>query len=166
MDATNNEPIPAACDYCGRENPDRLTTCTGCGTPLTQNESKGKSKGLAYLLALLLPAIALFYVGAWKRALILIFTALLLRATHFGGLWFIVGVRIICVYWVYRAFAKQNEAPNADVDWSNLLDEAARLESVDRAKAIEAYEEIIRLHPDTSASRESARNIQTLKLHL
>ena len=166
MDVTNNEPIPATCDYCGRENTDRLTTCIGCGTPLIQDDSKGKSKGVAFLLALLLPTIALFYIGAWKRALVIIFTALLLRFTIHGGLWFIVGVRIICVYWVYRAFAKQNEAPNADVDLSNLLDEAARLESVDRAKAIEAYEEIIRLHPDTSASWESARNIQTLKLHL
>ena len=52
--------------------------------------------------------------------------------------------------------------PSRSDDAVQLLDRAARLESVDRTQAVAAYEEIIRLFPETRASDEARRNIQTL----
>jgi hypothetical protein len=46
-----------------------------------------------------------------------------------------------------------------------LLDVAARLESVDRAKAEELYAEIARKFPGTRAGKEAERNMQTLASH-
>ena len=43
-----------------------------------------------------------------------------------------------------------------------LLDQAARLESADRAKAVALYEEIVRTFPGTRASKEAQRNIEVL----
>src|SRR5262245_13051547 len=147
MNATNNEPA-AACDYCGRENPDRLPACTGCGTPLvsapppTDTESKGKSKELAVVLALFLGPLGLFYVGAWP-AFVMIVVGAPFILTRTGGLWITIGGRILCAVWAYCAVIEQDEAPNDRRDSARLLDEAARLESVDFSKAITAYKEIV-----------------------
>jgi hypothetical protein len=46
-----------------------------------------------------------------------------------------------------------------------LLDAAAHLESVDRAKAVALYEEIVRNFPGTCAGKEAQRNLQTLAPH-
>jgi hypothetical protein len=46
-----------------------------------------------------------------------------------------------------------------------LLIIAAHLESVDRARAIHVYQEIIKKFPNTPESDEAQRNIQTLKAH-
>jgi hypothetical protein len=43
-----------------------------------------------------------------------------------------------------------------------LLNLAARLESVDRGKAVEVYAEVVRKFPGTRASGEAQRNMQTL----
>ena len=77
MNATTSESPAAAGDYCGRENPSRLTACKGSGPPLvsapppTDTESLGKSNGLAVFLALLMGQLGLFYVKAWWPALII-----------------------------------------------------------------------------------------------
>jgi hypothetical protein len=86
--------------------------------------------------------------------------------THKGGLWLAIGGRLICAAWAYNAAVEQKDAPNLRRESARLLDEAARLESVDFSKAIAAYEEIVRLYPDTPASKQAARNIETLKRHV
>jgi hypothetical protein len=48
-------------------------------------------------------------------------------------------------------------------DPASLLNAAAQLEGTDRVRAIAIYEDIVRFFPNTPASREAARNIQTLK---
>ena len=50
-------------------------------------------------------------------------------------------------------------------DAARFLNAAARLESVDREKAIAAYRDIVRLYPNTTASREAAQNIEILIRH-
>lgn len=47
-------------------------------------------------------------------------------------------------------------------DAQSLLVIAARLESVDRARAVAKYKEVIEKFPGTSESAEAERNIQTL----
>ena len=170
MNATTNEPA-AACDYCGRENPDRLPACTGCGTPLvsapppTDIEPKGKSKGSAVALALLLGPLGLLYVRAWWPAFVMIVVAAPFIVTRTGGLWLTIGGRILCAVWAYYAVIEQDEAPNDRRDSARLLDEAARLESVDFSEAIAAYEEIVRRYPDSRASKQATDAIETLKKH-
>jgi hypothetical protein len=88
-------------------------------------------------------------------------TAVVLFTKH-GGLWFAIGNRIICTAWAYSAVRKRRESASPRSDPASLLDAAARLEDVDRVKAIAAYEDIVRLFPGTPASREAARNIHTL----
>jgi hypothetical protein len=46
-----------------------------------------------------------------------------------------------------------------------FLDRASHLESVDRARAIALYAEIVRIFPGTTASEEAQRNLQTLTSH-
>jgi hypothetical protein len=169
MDSVTGESIAAECDYCGRENPDRLTACTGCGKPLgdaapeSDAESEGKSKRVAVCLALLLGPLGLIYVEAWGMALIMFLAGLSLRSLPGTGLYVTVGVRIIAAIIAYNAAAHDSKTPDVERDSSHMLDEAARLESEDRDKAIAAYEEIIRSYPNTRASEEAARNIATLK---
>jgi hypothetical protein len=124
---------------------------------------KGKSKTLAVLLALVFGPLGLIYVGAWRPALKLIAAGMPFVLLDKGGLWLTFGSRIIGAAWAYHKVIEQDTAPNIDRDSIRLLDEAARLENFDRAQAIAVYEEIIQQYPETSASKEAARNIETLK---
>jgi len=159
----------ASCDYCGRENPDRLLACTGCGTPLvsapppTQTEPQGKSKTVAVCLALIFGPLGLLYVKAWSPAFVMILITVPFTITRTGGLWLAIVSRIVCCIWAYHSVVQQTEASSAFRDSGRLLDEAARMESVDRSRAVVAYEEIVQLYPGTAAAKEAARNIQTLK---
>src|SRR5690242_4653746 len=147
----------ASCSYCGRQNPDRLPTCPGCGTPLVsepyspQTEPKTKSRVLAVCLALVFGPLGLFYVGAWQAAFIMMFIGAPFVLTHTGGLWLTIGSRILCATWAYCAAIEQARTPNTRRDSKRLLEEAARLENVDRSKAVAVCEQIIRLYPDTPA---------------
>ena len=169
MESPSNESVAAACDYCGRLNADGLSACPGCGTPLVsapppaETEPTRKSKTMAVLLALIFGPIGLLYVRAWWPAFVMILIAIPFILTRTGGLWLTIGARIFCAAWAYHAVIEQDEAPNTRRDSARLLDEAARLESVDLFQAVAVYEEIIRLYPHTSASSEAERNIQILK---
>ena len=83
--------------------------------------------------------------------------------THKGGLWLTFASRILCAVWAYYAIIELDERPNIRRDSKRLLEKAARLESSDRAMALAAYENIIRLYPDTPASAEAARNIVAIR---
>jgi hypothetical protein len=173
MSSLTNETPLASCGYCGRANPDRLSACAGCGTQLAgdlpQKEDSSlqdKSKALALFLAVLLGPLGLFYLRAWTPAVVIIGLALPFRLTQSGGLWLPTIVRLVCIAVVCYLFSDPEETVEPGRDANSLLDQAARLENIDRAQAIAAYEEIIRLHPGTPASRESERNIQTLRKHV
>ena len=166
--ASNKEIATITCGYCGLENPGQSPACSGCGTSLVdaaasfENEPKPKSTVLAVSLALVLGPIGLFYVRAWWSAFILIFFYVLLVISHNADIWATLVIRILCAIWAYRLVINLNQAPD-NRDCARLLDEAARLETTDRFKAIAVYEQIIQLYPKTSASEEAARNIKTLK---
>lgn len=163
----------ALCDYCGHENPERLPSCPNCGsslvkaTPALEDGPKRKSKAVAVFLALVLGPLGLFYVrAAWYYAVALILIGIILRVAQLSGLWLSVGVRIFCAIWVYRHLSELEEPLGGKRDPVSLLNRAASLESYDRGEAIAAYEEIIRLYPGTSASKESQRNVETLRKNL
>jgi hypothetical protein len=169
MTPVTSQSAAASCDYCGRENPDRLPVCTGCGTPLvsapppTQTEPQDKSKLVAVCLALIFGPLGLLYVKAWWPAFVMILITVPLTITRTGGLWLAIVSRILCCIWAYNSVTQQAEKTYPRREAERLLDEAARLESLDRAKAVETYEDIIRLYPDAPAAKEAARNIQTLR---
>ena len=116
----------------------------------------------AIVFTLAFGPLGLLYVHAWGTAFVVFVVAVILMATEKGGLWVAISGRIFCAIWAYRILVEADDSPDPGRDALRLLDEPARLESVDRVKAIEAYDEIIRLYPDTSASKEAARNIETL----
>jgi len=124
---------------------------------------KRKSKVLAVSLALVSGPLGLLYLSDLGAALVIIVVAAPFIITHTGSLWVTLGSHILCAARAYSRIIDQDEAPNSGRDSRRLLDEAARLETVDREKAIAAYEELVRLYPDTAAGREAVRNIQTLK---
>jgi hypothetical protein len=130
--------------------------------PPAEPELKGKSKLLAIGLALIFGPLGLLYIKAWENAVVMILIGAPFVLTRPGGMGLTIGSRILSAAWAYCLLIEQDEAPNFSRDSSRLLNEAARLESVDRAKAVAVYEEIVRLYPDTVASKEAARSIQTL----
>lgn len=171
MTETPSEAPATVCDYCGRENTDGQVFCPGCGTRLVTEpeppapdytEPGPKSKLLAVCLTMIFGPLGLIYVGSWGAMLGMMAVALPFLVTREGGLWVTFGFRVLASVWAYCVLVQQDERPNYRRDTSRLLNEAARLESVDRSEAIAAYEDIIRLYPDTPASREAAANIQVL----
>jgi hypothetical protein len=66
-------------------------------------------------------------------------------------------------------FVQGNAAATGRIDphdrAQELLNFAAQLESVDRAKAVLIYNEILKKFPGTPASEEAQRNIQLLTSH-
>ncbi len=159
---------PEKCDYCGKPNPDRFATCVNCGTVLATPapgdapQPGKKSRLLAVSLAILFGPLGLIYVRAWVPAAVMLLISFLVLLTRHGALWVVIGVRILAALWAYCAVSEQDEAPNAQRDSKRLLDQAARLESTDKIQAMAVYEQTIREYPDTSASREAARNIEAL----
>ena len=63
-----------------------------------------------------------------------------------------------------RGLTGESKAKSRDtaLEAQLLLDVAAKLESEDRARAVEKYEEIVRAFPNSAASCEAQRNIQVL----
>jgi len=62
----------------------------------------------------------------------------------------------------FRGRTARTETLDLEGNARALLKIAARLESIDRAKAVETYREIRTRFPGTRASREAQRNIKTL----
>jgi len=168
MSNTTDDSIATTCNSCGLANPDGLANCAGCGNsmvsapPPADSPLKGKSKVAAIVFTLAFGPLGLLYVHAWGTAFLVFVVAVMLIATGKGGLWIGITGRIFCAIWAYRILVEADDSPDPSRDALRLLDEAARLEGVDRAKAIEAYNEIIRLYPGISASKEAARNIEAL----
>lgn len=159
-----------SCSYCGRANPNELSACAECGTPLVSEpppqestQPARKSKAVAVCLSLVFGPLGLIYVGAWWPAFVMLVIGVPFILTHKGGLWLTIGGRIIAAVWAYCLVVEHDKSPNVDRDAGRLLDEAARLENVDFAKAIAAYDEVVRLYPDTRASKQAADSIETLK---
>lgn len=159
---------PANCNYCGKANPDRLSSCAACGTvlvaPVRSAEPRRgkKSRLLAVSLAILLGPLGLIYVGAWVPAAAMILISLPFRLTYNGNVWVAIGSRMLAALWAYCAVIEGDEAPNVNRDSKRLLDQAAQFENTDKIRAIAVYEQIIHEYPDTAASREAARNIETI----
>jgi hypothetical protein len=160
-------PVETSCGYCGHTNPTHLAVCKDCGSPLAiappaeDSRPKKKSKVLALILALALGPLGLFYASISGGGTMILIALPLYFLTH-GGWWFTIGSRIICAAWAFAALYEQDETPNAKRDSKRLLNEAASLESVDRARAIAIYEQVVRSFPGTPAGREAERNIRTL----
>ena len=172
MSTNAAESVEASCSYCGRENPERLRACTGCGTPLSTElppitGPKKKTMLMAVGLAFVFGPLGLLYSnvsGGLFLIAVAVVKAILLRnpgATEAVISFF--AFRVVCVALAIRAISRLDSQSDATSDREELLDQAARLESVDRAKAVLAYEEIVSRFPGTAASREAERNIQVLK---
>jgi hypothetical protein len=160
------------CSWCGKQNSQRLPSCAGCGTrlvaetepePNLDESPKPKSRVLAICLTLLFGPLGLIYVQAWGTMIVMILVVAPFIITHRGGLWITLGARFVCAAFAYSLVKETSPEPNAARDATRLLTAAARLEGENREQAISAYEEIIRLYPNTRASKEAAGNIETLK---
>jgi len=164
------------CSYCGKENSDQSEHCERCGTALKLKESaapvalpdpiaKRKMKrgalwcvgGIAVtLLTYTLATGGGSYIVAWG-------------AIIFGAIEFFQGYAAMSRPSTRSSETDKPSVPEEDVffqaaqgDPGELLNIAAKLESVDHDKAIAKYEEIIKLYPGTPASAEARRNIQVL----
>ena len=169
MSTTLTETPAATCDYCGKANTERLPQCAGCGTrlvseppPSRPEKRKGKDTFTAVCLALIFGPLGLVYINAWGTIVVLLLIRGYFFATHSGGVWVVVGVRLVSGAFAYGLIDRHRETTDVSSEAAELLDVAARLESVDRARAIAAYREVVRLYPDTNASSEATRNIQLL----
>src|SRR4051812_44537985 len=98
------------CDWCGRQNSQRLPSCAGCGTrlvaetepePNPDEPSKPKSRVLAICLTLLFGPLGLIYVQAWGTMFVMILALVPFIVTHRGGLWITLGVRFVCAAFAY-----------------------------------------------------------------
>lgn len=160
--------VDAVCDYCGKENTDNLSSCAGCGAPLleaAEDTLEKKSLGLAILLALVFGPLGLLYVRAYVTAAVAILVGVPFVLTHTLTPYVMLGARAFAVFWAWHTLREEDATPNISRDSYRLLNKAARLEKEDKNKAIETYREIIRLYPDTPASKEAVQNIETLTRH-
>jgi hypothetical protein len=171
MSTTLTEMPAAACEWCGQENTARLPQCAGCGTRLVSEPSpqppetrKGKDRLKAVCLALIFRPLGLIYINAWGTVVVLVLIRGYFFATHSFTFWSIIGIRLVSGAFAYGLFDRE-DTKDISSEAAALLDRAARLESVDREKAIAAYREVVRLYPNTDASNEATRNIHTLARH-
>lgn len=172
MSATLTEVPAATCEWCGQANTARLPRCAGCGSQLVSappapppEKRKGKDPVKAVCLALIFGPLGLIYINAWGTILVLLLIRGYCIATHTLSFWSIIGVRLVSGALAYGLFDRQAGAQDTTSEAVALLDTAARWESLDREKAIAAYREVVRLYPNTDASSEATRNIQTLMRH-
>jgi hypothetical protein len=165
------------CDYCGRENGAEALYCTGCGTPvvpedqLPQPEPRKKSRFIAVILPLIFGPLGLLYLGGEGFIVIMFIVGVFfltlpfiaaVQAVH-GGVWIAIFGRIGCAVYAFNALSERDVSPDDLPDANTMLNEAARLENSDIGLAIAKYEEVIEMFPDTSASAEAERNIETLE---
>ena len=167
MSENANAAVAPSCSWCGRGNSEGYAACAGCGTPLVNDtpvssEPKKKSKLFGVLLALTLGPLGLFY-ASFSGAMTMLIIASPFILTRTGGWWLPLGSRIACACWALHALRGEELEASPTGNSELLLNEAARLESIDRAQAVTAYEEIISRFPNTQASREAKQNIQTLR---
>jgi hypothetical protein len=169
MSETLTEVPAATCEWCGKANTAGLPQCASCGTrlvsepPAPQPEPrKGKDRLKAVCLALIFGPLGLIYINAWGTIVVLVLIRGYFIATHTFSFWSIIGIRLASGAFAYGLFDRRGHAKDISSETAELLDTAARLESVDREKAIAAYREVVRLYPTTNASNEATRNIQTL----
>jgi hypothetical protein len=94
--------------------------------------------------------------------MIMVAVAAVIYGTHHAGLWFIVTSRIVSAVWAHLALRKSHASARIFTGALSLLHEAARLESVDMARAITVYQEIVTSFPGTRESKEAARALQSL----
>jgi len=173
MNQRTPELIYESCSYCGQQNQSRLAVCPSCGTALvdephpTSSKPKRKSKAIAFWLAFIFGPLGLFYatVRGGLFALPMGWTVIFLFRVFKipGGLLATIITHFLCAVWAFNVVKEQHEAPNPSRRSKRLLQAAARLENVDRLKAIVVYNQIVKLFPGTPASTEAARNIETLK---
>jgi hypothetical protein len=153
------------CTYCGRENDDGSTACKECGTSLVsdradvdavQDDLENPRRALGEKLML---RGILWLIGGLMVTVFSYFTAV---NSPYGGHYVVAyGAIIFGIAQFFRGRAAVS-GPDSDDQAQELLDTAAHLESVDRAKAIELYAEIAKRFPGTRVSEEAQRNIQTL----
>ena len=173
MSTTLTEVPAATCEWCGQANAERLPQCAGCGTrlvseppPSQREQRKGKDPMKAVCLALIFGPLGLIYINAWGTIVILVLIRGYFFATHTFSFWSIIGIRLVSGAFAYGLIDRHaEETPDITSEATAALDVAARLESVDREKAIAAYREVVRLYPNTDASSEATRNIHVLTHH-
>ena len=173
MSTTLTEAPAETCEWCGRANTERLPSCAGCGTRLVSElpaapseKRKGKDRMAAVCFALIAGSLGLIYINAWGNdAGAAVVDSRFFFATHSGGVWVVIGIRLVSGGFAYGLFDRQGDSRDTVSEAAELLQTAARLESVDREKAIAAYREVLRLYPNTPASSEATRNIQVLMRH-
>ena len=157
------------CSYCGIENNDGSTNCAGCGTLLTgarADVEASQDPGVenprrAYGQKLMTRGI-IWFVGGLAVTL---FSYLAAVSSPYGGHYVIAfGAIVFGMAQFFRGRAAASGTDSSD-QAQELLDLAARLEGVDRAKAAALYAEIVRRFPGSRASNEAQRNMQTLASH-
>jgi hypothetical protein len=157
------------CSYCGKGNNDQFTTCEGCGTPLGVDFSEAQvskprnavEDRSAQGEKLMLHGV-LWFVGGGAVTLVSYLAAV---NSPGGGHYFIAHGAIIVEIVQFLRGRSMAAGTDGDSRAQELLDTAALFESVDRVKAVALYAEIVSAFPNTRASDEAQRNIQTLTSH-
>lgn len=157
------------CSYCGKENNDGSTNCSGCGTPVKADRAHVDASADSDMAnprftlgqKLMLRG-AFWFAGG---VVVTLFSYLAAINSPYGGHYVIACGAII--FGLAQFFRGRAAASGTDTEdqAQEFLDAAAHLESVDRAKAVALYEEIATKFPGTRASEEAQRNIQTLVSH-
>lgn len=161
--SSEQEP-PENCPYCGRPNPEAADYCAGCTTPLSKaakEYKQPKSKVLAVALAFFLGPLGLFY-SSIAGGITMILIGIVVRIGFPKLPWAGLFLCICCSIWAARAVDISNKRAGFEDDAEAMLNKAGDMERKDRAKAVEMYEEVIRLYPGTDACQEAKNNIATL----
>jgi hypothetical protein len=154
------------CSYCGKESRPELIKCGECGLPLEGDETDGaagqdsnprRTHGLKVMTRGII-----WFVGG---LIVTLFSYLSAVRSPYGGHYFIAfGAMLGGLAQFFRGRAAANGTDASD-QAEELLNIAARFESVDRNKALALYAEVVRRFPGTRESNEARRNMQMLASH-
>ena len=153
------------CSYCGKESDDGSTLCGGCGLSLDTkpgepqgNEDPQGGEGGKRLLQ----GMIWFFIGG----AVSLFSYSLAADSPGGGHYIIAwGAMIYGAIQMWRGWTGSTGRTSRNTEAQKVLDQAAVFESLNPAKAVDLYAEVVAKFPGTRASQEAQRNIQTLTSH-
>jgi NAD-dependent SIR2 family protein deacetylase len=146
-----------ACPYCGKEHQHEALQCSQCGTAFREDPADLDPRQVAGQ-KLMNRGVVWFGFG-----LAISFLSYAEAARHGGTYVIAIGTIIFGLAQFFRGRRAVQGRFEAKEEGEELLELAARLESVDRTKAIGLYHQIINAFPGTPQSEEAARSIHTLE---
>jgi hypothetical protein len=157
------------CAYCGRENKDDAAQCGECGTPFVTEPRDSQTSNLD---ASDNPERAaadnrIIFRAVWciGGILVTVFSYLSAARSPYGGTYIVAWGAILYGIWrVFQGLSGRNARSNSDDIGYEALAYGTKLETEGRVReALVVYQTIIEKYPETAASNDARKSIESLR---